>query len=110
MPPQARNSNVLSGAIIVYVLSGADVGQFTVAGASMPMPYPIVIEVAALLVWGWFWYLYRQTYRGPLAGWKNAYWVQMQEEPALLEWATENLSSLARKTKILDLSLSRSHI
>ncbi len=64
-----RNLNVVSGAIAIYLLSGADLRELSLLGARMPLVYPSVVEGAAVLLLAWFFYQYKLVARKP---WRTA--------------------------------------
>ena len=48
-----RNLNIISGAIIVYLLSGAEFQSLGVSGLSWEIAYPGVVKLAAIVLWFW---------------------------------------------------------
>lgn len=72
---RARNLFVISSAIIIYLLAGADIEQLAVGALKAPAEYPEVLRAAAVgaLIWFWWRYLivwlsHRKTYRESVLG------------------------------------------
>ena len=85
-----RNSNIASGAIILYLLSGAEIGHTaSLGGMSIVIENIVVLKVAALVVFAWFWYLYRLQRKMPFRRWRDQYWKWMAKEPVLLKHIDE---------------------
>lgn len=55
---RARNLFVISSAIIVYLLAGADIEQLAVGALKTPARYPEVLRAAAVVALFWFWWRY----------------------------------------------------
>ncbi|NKB99640.1 MAG: hypothetical protein GKR90_14250 [Pseudomonadales bacterium] len=54
----ARNVNIASGAILIYVLAGGDITGFQAGSFTMPVERTWVLSWAAVLVWAWMYYQY----------------------------------------------------
>ena len=55
---RTRNLFIISSAIIVYLLAGADIGQLAVGTMKVPARFPEVLKWAAVVVLLWFWWRY----------------------------------------------------
>jgi len=48
-----RNLNIVSWAVVVYLLSGADIQSLGISGVVLKVEYPGVIKLAVLVLWVW---------------------------------------------------------
>ncbi len=55
---RARNLNIISVGIIVYLLAGADIGHISALGLRAPVQYPAILQITAVLGLGWFYWRY----------------------------------------------------
>lgn len=81
MDKHARNLFVIAGAIIVYLLAGADLANLAVLGIRAPAEYPVVFSHASVVALVWFWWRYQVSWLDSNArkDFRNDYLSQLQQ-------------------------------
>lgn len=93
---RARNLYVISGAIIVYLLAGADLGQLSALGFRAPAVYPQVYSYAVVLAFIWFWWRYDVVWRRsqPRETFQQDYLTELSNHPLYLRHLEKEIGEL----------------